>query len=104
MPQGKHPPCMQQPDPERTGDPQTDAAPEMFTIEFEVVVLGQAHPGAVIEGVWSAATSLAMAEQTARGLLNKVRTGRRNTLPDGYQIIDDVGVTVLRSWDAPRAG
>ena len=71
----------------------------MFTIEFVVVVHGQGHPGAVIEGMWSAAPSLAMAEQTARGQLDKVRSERRNTLPNGYQIIDAAGVTVLRSWE-----
>jgi hypothetical protein len=73
----------------------------MFTIEFVVVTHGRFHPSAVIEGTWSATTSLAVAEQAARGLLDKVRSERRNTLPDGYQIIDDAGVTVLRSWD-PR--
>jgi hypothetical protein len=75
----------------------------MFTIEFVVVIHGRDHPGAVIEGMWSAAPSLAMAEQTARGQLDKIRSERRNTPPDGYQIIDDAGATGLRSWDMQRA-
>jgi hypothetical protein len=66
----------------------------VFTIEFVVV----RDPG-VVERVTSNASHLATVEQTAKGLLEGVRQRYPNRPPDGFQIIDEGGVIVLRSWE-----
>lgn len=68
----------------------------MFGIEF-VIVRGRPTPG-VVERMTSDAVRLADADATAKSLLERVRANRPETPPDGYQIRDNDGAILLRSW------
>lgn len=69
----------------------------MFTIEF-VTVRGRDYPG-IVERTKSTAHNLSVAEQTARGLLNGVRHRFPDNPPDGFQIVAEDGMVMLRSWE-----
>jgi hypothetical protein len=67
----------------------------MFNIEY--VILRGGQPG-VVERMTSASDDLAVAEQSARSGLDRVRLMRPDTPPDGYQILDMSGSVIRRSW------
>jgi hypothetical protein len=72
----------------------------VFTIEY-VIVQGRLIPD-VVEKITSGAMNLAGASAAAKSLLNGVRQRQPETPPDGYQIRDNDGLVILRSWETGR--
>lgn len=69
----------------------------MYEIEY-VVVQGQPSPLHIYR-IDSGAYSLRAAEQGARNRLDSIRSMFPQNPPDGFQIFDDSGEIVLRSWE-----
>jgi hypothetical protein len=68
----------------------------MLTIEFVVVRNGHRS---IVERVPAAADRLVYAQQAARDLLGQVRRRHPDNPPDGFQIVGEDGMIVLRSWE-----
>ena len=68
----------------------------MFTIEFVIVRLGVPS---VVERMTSGLAQVSDVERSARALLKGVRARHPDRLPDAYQILDDGGRVIVRSWE-----
>jgi hypothetical protein len=68
-----------------------------FMIEY--VALFDVKEPRVVERVTSFASRLAYAEQSAEAGLARIRQLRPDTSPHGFQIRDNAGDVILRSWE-----
>ena len=68
----------------------------MFSIEY--VMAGRRAKHSVVYRIDTSARTFGAAEQVARGTLDVVRRMFPTSPPNGFQIIDESGEVVLRSW------
>ncbi len=68
-----------------------------FTIEY--VILSDTNEPSVVERVTSFASRITYAEQSARSGLWRVQQIRPDAPAHGFQIRDEAGDVILRSWE-----
>jgi hypothetical protein len=73
----------------------------VFEVEFVIVHAGD-HPE-IVEKMSSGCSRLIDADATAKSLLDGVRGRHPQNPPDGYQLRDNNGNVVLRSWEIQRS-